>query len=237
MRRVELSCQECGSSFLVRPYRKDSARFCSKACGGAWQVKTHLNSIPKTYMLGNKLRVGLKPANAFTSEQVRGSANPNWKDGTPRVCEFCKTVFSKKPWIERQNGPTRFCSRKCFLDSGCFVAEKSSVWVGGPLTYRGRGWKALRLTVVAEQKGCCADCNKLVGLSLPVHHIKPFREFTSTAAANARSNLVDLCQSCHMKRERKIPLVRAPNRRISDALSRPDLFVKTPRRAKQEAML
>jgi predicted HNH restriction endonuclease len=43
---------------------------------------------------------------------------------------------------------------------------------------------------------------------LPVHHIKPFREFDHPEEANKPENLIGLCQSCHMKRE---PRVRKAN--------------------------
>jgi len=153
-------------------------------------------------MVGNKLRVGKRPTNAFTSEAVRGQANPNWKEGIALQCELCGKDFRQKPWVARQNGVARFCGRECFKASGCFVADKSICYVGGPTTYRGRGWLIARAEVVADQGGNCAECGKHVGRSLPVHHKLPFRLFDTAEAANARSNLVGLCQSCHMKAER-----------------------------------
>jgi hypothetical protein len=213
-----LYCEVCGGAFNVKPYRRKKARFCSQKCGGVWHAKARLNTGTKPYMLGNKHRVGKRPANAFTSDQVRGEANPRWQDGTERECEHCGQAFRQKPWLERQNGPARFCGPECFVASDCFVGEKSPTWVGGPQTYRGRGWKAARAAVVAEQNGTCADCSKVVGESLPVHHRKPFRLFASAEEANQRSNLVGLCQSCHMKAERQAAFVSSPAKPVQEAM-------------------
>ena len=207
-------CETCGETFWVKPYRRSKARFCSKQCSGAWHAKEFLNAGPKPHLIGNTFRAGKKPANAFTSEQVRGEANHRWQPGAEMTCEHCAKVFRQKPWLARQNGEARFCGRECFEASACFLGEKSSNWVGGPKTYRGRGWKVARAAVVVEQRGCCAECRKTVGKSLPVHHITPFRMFRSAAEANVRSNLIGLCQSCHMKHER----MEAPKPAFQEAL-------------------
>jgi hypothetical protein len=200
---VTVYCGECNSPFHVKPYRRATARFCSFKCGGAWHARTRLNDgKPKPHMRGNKLRLGMRPANAFAVGAV-GEKSLRWQEGVERTCEHCKKSFRQKPWLERQNGPARFCGKACFAASGCFTRERSPLWVGGPKTYRGRGWSAARTAVVTEQDGACADCGKHVGKSLPVHHRRPFREFATAEEANQRSNLVGLCQSCHMKAEHR----------------------------------
>ncbi len=200
---IEKHCEICSAPFSVKPYRKDKARFCSFVCGGKWHAKERLALIDKSYALGNKWRAGLRPANAFVAGEASGSNSPAWKEGDRRSCEKCGKDFNQKPWLSRQNGPARFCGRACFEASQCFVEEKSSVYVGGPTTYRGRGWLKIRAEVVADQLGDCADCGKHVGKSLPVHHKRPYREFDCSDTANARDNLVGLCQSCHMRHERR----------------------------------
>jgi len=192
-------CEVCGLPFRVKPYRADSARFCSFACGGTWRLKTH--PMPNAHKAGNRFRAGLRPANAFMSEHVRGSANARWVDGETFTCEHCGKPFVVKPWVVRQNGVPRFCGRVCFSASGAFRGELSRTWVGGPKTYRGRGWRAARLLAVKRDGGRCADCGELGGASIPVHHVRPFREFSSAAEANAPDNLICLCQRCHMRAE------------------------------------
>ena len=63
--RVELKCEICGGSFLVKRYRALTARFCSQICGGSWHAKTRLAHADKPHMRGNKLRKGIPPSNAF----------------------------------------------------------------------------------------------------------------------------------------------------------------------------
>lgn len=199
-RMIEKTCEVCQSAFRVKPYRAKRARFCSMSCRSKWQAETFLNAAPKTHLIGNKFRAGKRPANAFRSEDVRGSAHIRWQDGLALTCEHCGAPFNQKPWLARQNGVARFCSTKC-AGKAKPKGENAPDWVGGPRTYRGRGWLAARAAVVQDQGGDCAECGEHVGKSLPVHHIKPFRLFNSAESANARKNLVGLCQSCHMRHE------------------------------------
>ena len=197
---VKVHCSECGIAYQVKPYRVAKTRFCSFQCAGTMRARETLNVGTKTYMIGNKFRVGKRPANAFAAG-ITGSDSPRWKDGACLTCQNCAKPFKQKPWLERQNGVARFCSRTCFQTSGIFDGEKSPHYVGGKTTYRGKGWIEARFAVVTEQCGNCATCDKHVGPSLPVHHIIPYRRFQTAADANRRENLVGLCQSCHMKEE------------------------------------
>jgi hypothetical protein len=152
-------------------------------------------SMPNEHKTGNKFRQGKPPANAFTSEKVRGKANPRWIDGTEFICQICGNKFLVKPWIVRQNGSPKYCSKNCRTigTSG----ENSPLYVGGKTTYRGRGWIKAREEVIARDNGTCQDCGKVIGKSIPVHHISPYRK----SHLNDPDNLICLCQSCHMKHE------------------------------------
>lgn len=200
---ITISCEVCNKTFTVKPYRAKTARFCSRQCGGKWHMANR--EMPRAHLSGNQHRKGKRPTNAFTSEQVSGKANAKWVAGERFECEFCNKSFFVKPWIIRQNGSPRFCSRECFRESGTFLGEKSPNWVGGPQTYRGRSWQKARSLVVKRDNGACQRCGRVVGDSISVHHIRPFREFASEAEANAMDNLICLCQSCHMKVEPRQP--------------------------------
>ena len=194
----EVVCEVCGVTFHVRAYRKDTARFCSRSCQSSWIAKTYIAHIPKPWAVELIKKNGTAPnSGSFTSERVRGSNNPRWVEGQEFTCEHCGKVFKVKPWLVRQNGTPRFCSRTCFSESKCFVGERSTTWVGGPSTYRGRNWKQARQATIQRDGGACRICGAVIGKSIPVHHIRPFREFETAKAANQLSNLVCVCQPCH----------------------------------------
>lgn len=206
MRRVERQpkpCEHCGKIMQVMPYAMRRKRFCSRSCLGKAENVTHL-------------KPGTKPnLTSFRAGEHIGRAHPHWVQPISFVCEYCAMTFYKKPWQTRNpyfSG--RFCSAQCRgrYRAECASGENAPDWVGGPKTYRGRGWQLARTVVVSDQNGVCADCGKYVGRGLPVHHIRPFREFSSPAEANARDNLIGLCQSCHMLREPR-PVIGSPRRR------------------------
>ena len=151
--------------------------------------------MPNDHKIGNKFRKGKHPSNAFTSEQVRGSNNPRWTEGIEFTCIQCGKKFREKAWLVRQNGDPKFCSKKCRKAGR--TGETSPLYVGCPITYRGRGWLKAREKAIIRDNGTCQDCSKFIGNSIPVHHINPYRNGKS----NDLDNLVCLCQSCHMKRE------------------------------------
>lgn len=195
---IDKKCEICGANFQVSPYREKTARFCSKACGSSWHAQTRLNTGTKPWAVGNKWRQGKPPKNAFTSEQTSGDKNYKWVESISLPCQQCGATFSRKPWVVRQNTP-KFCSQKCAQTHNSGANHWG--YVGGPNTYRGRSWRKQRLIAVERDNGTCQDCGKEVGKSIPVHHIKPYREFSCEENANHLSNLICLCQSCHMKRE------------------------------------
>ncbi len=196
---ITKNCEICGKPFEVKPYRAKKARFCSFICSGHWHMANR--SMPNQHKIGNTWRKGLRPTNAFTSEQVRVANSPRLVVVQEFICEHCGKTFAVKPWLVRQNGTPRFCSHECFHLSGAFLGNKSPCWVGGKQTYRGRTWHAARLLAIERDKGTCRLCGRIIGNSIPVHHVRPFRDFPTTEAANSLDNLICLCQSCHMKQE------------------------------------
>jgi len=197
---IEKTCEICDKAFNVKPYRMASARFCSKACGGVWHMRNRV--MLSGHMTGNTFRKGLRPSNAFPAGNNKGVRLIQWEEFT---CENCKCIFERPPWIARQN-KNRYCSLDC-KHSHC-IGSNDPRFIGGPKTYRGRGWKAQRLLAVKRDHGRCVDCKTFIGISISVHHIVPYRDFESPETANQLSNLECLCQSCHMKKE---PAVHRPS--------------------------
>lgn len=202
MKTVTKNCKQCGIQFTKRD-NGNPHTFCSRKCGGEWHLENRVMRGPS--LIGNTFRKGLRPTNAFTSEQVRGENNPKWKEGALLTCEYCKKEFKRKDWLLKRCKVIRFCSRKCFEESGVFVGEKSPAWVGGVTTYRGRGWNKARKSAIDRDKGACVLCKAFIGDSIAVHHIRPYRDFDSSSRANVLENLVCLCQPCHARHERMRP--------------------------------
>ena len=191
-------CEICSKEFQVKPYREKTARFCSKKCGGSWHAKTRLAHIKKPWAAKNLDGHRHKSPTKFTSERVRGSDNPSWVEAHVFSCERCGREFKVKPWLVRQNGKPRFCGRDCFENSGAFTGSNSSSYVGGPKTYRGRNWLVMRKKAIDRDNATCQNCGSVEGDSISVHHIIPDREFDDYISANVLTNLVSLCQRCHM---------------------------------------
>jgi hypothetical protein len=65
---IEKICETCSASFEVKPYRANTARFCSGSCRAKWVTSLpHAcgRGKPKPYMVGNKWRLGIRPTNPF----------------------------------------------------------------------------------------------------------------------------------------------------------------------------
>lgn len=66
----------------------------------------------------------------------------------------------------------------------------------------GPGWNTLRARVTRRDGNRCQVCGSGgTSQSLHVHHIQPFRSFTSLEAANQLGNLITLCPTCHRQAE------------------------------------
>ncbi len=194
--RLSKNCACCGATMQVRPSRYQRTRFCSKRCQG-YDYAKWLNAVkPPSKSYAEKI------SKTLLGRYV-GRESPAWIEPTSFRCRNCGSIFLLKPWEIRRRRNPMYCSAACrdSFRARYEAGENSPFWVGGPQTYRGRAWSRTRKAVVVEQQGRCADCQRLVGHTLPVHHIRPFREFDKPDQANARENLVGLCQPCHIRRE------------------------------------
>ena len=188
--------------------RGGRGRFCSRRCKGLASP--------------NNLRPNDRPNR--TSFQVGGQlgeSHPRWRDPIRFECLNCSGAFLKKPWQTRNTSAANLkCSKSCRSEHRrvALSGPNAPDWVGGPKTYRGRDWQRTRMRVVIEQCGHCAHCSTFVGRSLPVNHIRPFREFQAPEEANRRENLIGLCQPCHMRAEPR-PVRRTVTESLSSAAS------------------
>ena len=191
-------CEQCGGPLpRVVPSQRHRQRFCSKTCKSRW--------IGMTHGMSAACQAARKPPPHYS-----GAKNPKWVEALRFACKNCGAAFERKPWRARQSPPL-YCSKSCRNDyrHRVEVGRESPFWVEGKSARRGKAWQRIRLVVVEAQGGACARCGTHVGNGLPVHHIRPFREFASADEANVLSNLIGYCQPCHMKIE--------PRRRKSSA--------------------
>jgi len=69
----------------------------------------------------------------------------------------------------------------------------------------GPDWSQIRKKVLRRDGNRCQVCGSSGhGQPLHVHHIQPFKSFTSRETANQLQNLITLCPSCHRKAETSV---------------------------------
>ena len=103
---------------------------------------------------------------------------------------------------------SKYCSRRCMYVH--LSGSGSPRWRGGHSKMRGSKWEAIRRTIKRRDGAKCRHCGisqqesrAKYGQGLHVHHIKPFHDCESEAAANHPDNLITLCRACHLKTEPK----------------------------------
>jgi DEAD/DEAH box helicase domain-containing protein len=79
--------------------------------------------------------------------------------------------------------------------------RKSALWYSDPNDY-GPQWEHIRQSILLRDQQRCTLCGKQGGLH--VHHKKPFRTFADPLQANAASNLITLCETCHQRVEQTV---------------------------------
>jgi 5-methylcytosine-specific restriction endonuclease McrA len=173
---VACACHHCGTVRMRKPYDiKGKERvYCDEKCQHEY-LKTLKGPLSGRYIEPNKL-----------------------------TCHGCGVVYDE-PKSLHPGEKSKFHNRKCYTA----WAKKQfgplhHRWVGIG-KYRGDNWIMQRFAAAQRDKGICQLCNKKVGLNkVDVHHIRPFKYFAKERNfedANALSNLVCFCKSCHMEVE------------------------------------
>lgn len=76
-------------------------------------------------------------------------------------------------------------------------------WLNDPNDY-GADWDSIRMSVRERDRNICQNCRRSFGAQpLHVHHIVPFRLFSSPEEANKHQNLITLCPDCHRLAEER----------------------------------
>ena len=193
---VEIECQRCGKSFLVKPGRAKSAKYCSFDC-----YRPNRSRLIECTMCGKQFR--RRPYHTKKSGQrgqfcsfdcygrwqsihKRGENNPSWKGGKIAVeCQQCGLVFHAHERLNR-----RYCSRKCFADSRRAVDLNHHYNVH---------WDRQRRLCLERDNHQCVHCGS--DRSLLAHHIESVREVLLRALRQAHEldNLQTVCAECHSR--------------------------------------
>jgi DEAD/DEAH box helicase domain-containing protein len=89
-------------------------------------------------------------------------------------------------------------------DATVETLKENMLWHSGPNDY-GSDWDKIRQRVINRDGNRCQVCgSKGHAQPLHVHHIQPFRSFTSRETANQLQNLVTLCPTCHRLAETNV---------------------------------
>ena len=114
---VELECEYCSASFEVKPYREDSARFCSDECHYAWQSG---RPVPAA-----RNRVERTCAHCSDSFEVRRSRAEN---GRGRFCSIecrrpagrveltCANCSASFEVVASRAESAKYCSQECMYE-------------------------------------------------------------------------------------------------------------------------
>lgn len=179
------TCSECGKEFVRKPSQLEQYEhsFCSKACKNIFQ---------------------------------RG-ARPHRRNGDWYPCENCGEMCYRTPATLMEHV---FCSPQCqraVLPHPCLglsipsrAGKNAWNWTGGHEPYYGPSWYQARERARERDNHTCQKCGKTqeeMGREPDVHHKVPFRNFgiKHHKKANALSNLVCLCKSCHSAADARIP--------------------------------
>lgn len=190
MGEATITCDQCGRTFRranTNKLARNAHNFCSRACKGEW-LKT-----------------------AFAGEN-----NPNWSEPVRKPCDYCgKPLARQHARVGTVDRRYHFCNMQCRADwqSENRSGENSPLWQGGVGKTYGPKWKAQAAKARKRDGHKCRNCGKTAeqnGRELDVHHIRPFRSFgyvrgqnENHKQANALSNLVTLCHSCHILADRE----------------------------------
>lgn len=175
--KIIINCKNCGQEKEIFPSQlnNNNGNFCSKKCSYEYLTKI---------------------------EFFKGENNPKYNSISTN-CGWCgkelsiiKSVFDKNEF--------NYCSKECMASHYeiRFSGKNSPTWKGGKCKrfQYGSTWFSARRNARKRDEYVCQLCGKTEKDNeeqLSVHHITPFRTFSSYLEANKLDNLVCLCRRCH----------------------------------------
>ena len=167
MYSVGVNCLICNKEFRVIPARKDTAKFCSRACKAEYQHR-----------------------------HIRGTAHPRWTGGTRiKQCAQCGADFTQKPTEAISTFRERmFCSQECgWIGQRYNSGPDNPQWKGGRKK-RGSRHDVWAQQVITRDNGVCQKCG-VSGVEMHAHHVQSFID--NEALRYVLDNGITLCSRCH----------------------------------------
>lgn len=213
--KPRVGCEQCGEQFKIKPYRKDTAQFCSKRCQNTFYQENHretlvCNECEKEY----DVRASIAENSQFCSRECKrqsqigtfsGVENPRWKGGPKTIsCEVCGVNYEIK---QAKADTSRFCSYECK-----YISQQQEMrgrgnphWKGGFYDIAsivrsllgGVAWDRLAKQARESKCACCGTVESENQRAYHVHHIIP----VLAGGTNAYWNLITLCPKCHRRAE------------------------------------
>lgn len=190
---ISLSCVECSKTFQVKPYRKNTARYCSWDCSASSPTRISKTAKKLKGRCVNP-RTAFKKGHRQSAEARRkmrlakiGFVPWNKKEPVFITCRNCRRELQVQPCHSDQ----KYCSKVCAAKG----RDKGKTTANFRLrtSKRYAGW---RKAVFARDNFTCLDCG-IRGGALNADHVFPFAHFPELRLEieNGRT----LCEDCHRK--------------------------------------
>ena len=156
------------------------------------------------------------PAMDTTIEDFQARASQDYQDWSKALGDIRLLMqingYRKYRWLTNEiigHGtidlpPHRLETMGFWIKLGQGIVENlrgDGLWLSDANDY-GAVWPGLRQKILARDGFTCRGCGARPEPSqLHIHHLQPFKSFQDPVLANAASNLVTLCHSCHQQAE------------------------------------
>ncbi len=188
--RIIKTCPFCQKEFECPKYSK--SKYCSRECSNnAKKKKNYCVVCNKQINLGTK----------YCKDCLKEHKSKISYNRIKTQCGYCKKDLYIIPSVFKQR-EKHYCDVNCMAKdySLRFSGENSPSWKGGKRHYQGH-WLSQRMLALQRDNNTCQLCGKKSeeqnGISMSVHHINNYRNYTNKLDANNLDNLICLCHNCH----------------------------------------
>lgn len=184
--KVQKICEECGTTYKVKPYLAATQVCCSHKCNRVRRSKMAKENVCSYCKIEFKVKKNPQREYKYCSAKCRASHNSE-QSKIHKSCVYCGVGFSVGYHYRGQKCCSSSCANK-LKDMGKTSEAKR---IRASKTY-----KEWRKAVFERDKYMCVECGQLGG-TLQADHIKPFCLFPELRldVNNGRT----LCESCHRK--------------------------------------